>query len=251
MTREVNEIRFKILGDMAVQHQNWVGRNPVNFIRNCLDDENDIQKIFPQLSNLKNSFYNRVEIKEFIQDNRNDSLLCCYLIFSWGGMHLRHARSLLKSTNPFIEIIDLIRQNGISIDDSYDYFYKLQNAGITKGLGPAFYTKLLYFFGQQYNWNAFIMDQWTSLSINFLFDQNIVKMNSSKKKVGKSFSVAKENDYMVYKNFNECIKNLADLLSQRFGMLVTPETAEIMIFSEGRGLGEWRNFLVTHYTDFK
>jgi hypothetical protein len=89
------------------------------------------------------------------------------------------------------------------------------------------------------------MDQWTALSVNYLFDKEIVKMNKIKQNNKTLYTVSGNNDYQVYSTFNRAIENIAKNLSQLAeGQTFTPEEAEVMIFSEGRGKGLWRTHLL-------
>ena len=42
-----------------------------------------------------------------------------------------------------------------------------------KGIGPAYYTKLIFFFGDQ---SGLIMDQWTARSTNLLLGKTLIKL---------------------------------------------------------------------------
>jgi hypothetical protein len=161
-------------------------------------------------------------------------------------MTYSNARLVLGNTSFLVELVDMIRNNDIRRDDAYDYFLKLHHTGIIKGLGPAFYTKLLYYFGKNNGWSAYIMDQWTSLSINYLTGHNIVQLNSVRNGNRTSNYVSKYNDWRVYSNFN----NLVEILAKKLTALdpnkkiYSGEETEIFIFSEGYKKGAWRNHLV-------
>jgi len=114
-----------------------------------------------------------------------------------------------------------------------------------KGVGPAFYTKLIYFLGDH---EGLIMDQWTAKSVNMLCNDKIVKLDSSG-------YVSKRNKETTYIKFIEILKKLQIELA----MDSLSET-EALIFSTSRkvnrtGLSldqnlvasEWRHFLIENY----
>jgi len=54
----------------------------------------------------------------------------------------------------------------------YNDFFELD----LQGCGPAFFTKIMFFFSS--NLRCFIMDQWTSRSINLLLGENLIKLDN-------------------------------------------------------------------------
>lgn len=225
--------------------QTWVGRKALSYVMTVFRDAKSAA-VIPSTGSLADEAYTREEVFEFVRDQNNDSLTCSYLIFAWGGMRYSHARSVADNAYKLIKIVDLIRSKKIGRDDAYEHFYALHNKREIQGLGPAFYTKILYFLGYE-SWSSVIMDQWTALSINYLFDQKIVKLNRFQSGNKFSYSVTKENDYRIYAKFNQCIEFLAKTLSERLDKKISNEDAEMMIFSEGRGKGKWRNHLIDNY----
>ena len=114
-----------------------------------------------------------------------------------------------------------------------------------KGVGPAFYTKLIYFLGDH---EGLIMDQWTAKSVNMLCNDKIVKLDSSG-------YVSKRNKETTYIKFIEILKKLQIELA-----MDSLSEIEALIFSTSRkvnrtGLSldqnlvasEWRHFLIENY----
>ena len=104
------------------------------------------------------------------------------------------------------------------------------------GMGPAYFTKLIFFLMPESASSArgYIMDQWTSRSMNLLkSDARFIKTVVS----GNSRWVADSNDEGTYEAFCREVETLAAILSMR------PDKAEELLFSEGRGKGRWRNYL--------
>ena len=113
-----------------------------------------------------------------------------------------------------------------------------------KGVGPAFYTKLIYFLGNQ---EGLIMDQWTAKSVNLLCNNKIIKLDS-----GYVSKRNKDNDYIAF-------INIVKKLQIELAMYSLSET-EALIFSTSRKVNrttlnseqnliasEWRNFVIENY----
>jgi len=134
----------------------------------------------------------------------------------------------------WLPIVKGIRSGAIdSRSEAYKQFMEVRLEGDLKGMGPAFFTKLICFLNQ--NLDAFIMDQWTGKSINLLLGKNLVQLNN----LG---LVTDDNDEEIYDQFCQQIEKLSELLE------CSPIQTEERIFSEGRGKGEWRNYLIENYT---
>jgi hypothetical protein len=121
-----------------------------------------------------------------------------------------------------------LREGNLTRARAYDLF---SGNGRIAGLGPSFFTKLLYFFSPQPNF--YIMDQWTAKSVILLTDQPIVKMSGD--------LPSAENSGDDYERFCRQVDTIADELG------CTGEIAEERMFSAG-GIGrlkprEWRSYV--------
>ena len=140
-------------------------------------------------------------------------------ILAWGGMRTINAQSALRSWDDWIApCVNLA--NGMAALEAYDQFYRLKKSKLAKGIGPAYYTKLIYFLG---NGDGLIMDQWTARSTNLLFGA-LVKMQSRT-------AVSDRNDAAIYQNYLERVQALSDHLSSAVGKEVSPHETEELIFS--------------------
>jgi len=247
----VNKERLYILHKIGIKKQLPVGAKVHSYLKKVVEPfEKPVLHFFKDIEKIEDRSYSRADVFNFVNNPRNDDLTCAFLIFAWGGMSYRNARLLLANPKPMINNIELIRGSDIYRDDAYHEFYVYHQAKIVKGLGPAFYTKLLYFLGKKNNWSAYIMDQWTALSVNYIFADDIVKMNKIKHSNKVIYTVSGENDYKIYSKFNHAVEKIAKELNELDrNLLVTPDEAEIMIFSEGRGKGLWRSHLLDAIRD--
>jgi hypothetical protein len=103
------------------------------------------------------------------------------------------------------------------------------------GLGPSYFTKLIYFF--QPDTGAYIMDQWTAKSINLITGHHVVRIYGA--------SPASANSCENYESFCQVIDYLAMLEG------CTGDELEQRLFSQnaqyGRQRGAWREHVLTEW----
>ena len=121
-------------------------------------------------------------------------------------------------------------------------------SGKLPGLGPAYYTKLIYFLSHRHRskcQTAYIMDQWASCSINVLTGRDVVLMNFNIPYGGRAttFSVSDLNRAENYDRFcrhmNELIEELKPLSP---GGDVSPEQLDAAMMDVSRA--GWRQYLI-------
>jgi hypothetical protein len=129
-------------------------------------------------------------------------------------------------------IVDLRNGKYKSREEAFFEFQNRRVKGKLPGLGIGYYTKLICFLSPELN--GYIMDQWVAKSINLLTGKNIVKLTSDS-------WVNDSNDSKTYESFCSHVDCLA------YQLKCSGFEAEEVIFSVGRGQGEWRNYLIRHY----
>lgn len=148
-----------------------------------------------------------------------------------------NARNAWARRHDIASLLTRLRRGRMTRRESYDLFAE----AAIPGLGPAYFTKLLYFFCGEAGSPAdrYIMDKWTSRSINLLTNQHVVRMDTAG-------YVASQNTGENYEYFCTEVDRLADVLNkQRVGRpSLTSDEVEQMIFSSGadgrRERGAWR-----------
>lgn len=108
----------------------------------------------------------------------NTSTVCAGIL-AWGGMRMAN-RDRLLSTDEWLPVAEKVRGGGLDRGMVYEAFDLLYQGGRLKGLGPAYFTKLIYFLTPRQAANrhyAYIMDQWAACSINLLIGRNVVLMD--------------------------------------------------------------------------
>lgn len=170
---------------------------------------------------------------EFIKELSNEELTIA--ILSWGGMNREHGKSLFEHKE-WITVIANMRKGSIkSRKEAYEFFLNLRKKGKLTGMGPAYFTKLICFVNP--NLKGYIMDQWTSKSINILFENKVINLS-------KSGHVTDKNTADIYEDFCVKIEYLAELLK------LSPIDLEENLFSNGGiNKGNWRRYVVDNWSN--
>lgn len=228
---QLNRQHYQFLKSLGTTEQSWVGGKLQSYAISACDDHSECQtSAFPDEA------VSRRYIFEMAQNPDINTLSCCVAIFAWGGMRRNHARSALTTSAKWLPIADAIRNNEIDRVESYRRFMQARQSKLLPGMGPAFFTKLIYFLGERSQSRGYIMDQWTALSANLLTGQKLIDLQKLKSAV----RVSDSNTPEVYNDFCAFIESLAKSLGE------SPDDAEMRIFSVGgRGekQGAWRAYL--------
>ena len=178
-------------------------------------------------------FENRPLTKENVKsicDDSNSSNLKCYIaICAWGGMNLGNFVNSLGKWQEICEIIGSLRKGELSPFEAYNDFSQAK----ISGLGPAFFTKIIYFLtsnGKEIEQKGFIMDQYTAKSMNLL------------KQVVEGWSPLKlTNDMLARSNTKEHYQSYCRAIIELSKKLYCdPEIAEEIIFSGKEKV--WRKY---------
>jgi hypothetical protein len=157
---------------------------------------------------------------------------CLAAVMAWGGQNRKHGQTLFKRLAEVEPIVSGLRRNRLNRWDAYQAFDDIWKSGEALGMGAAYFTKLI-FFCEPAN-RGYIMDQWTSKSVNLIFNDEIVQLQQG--------YVSKRNTAENYRNFCAAVEELAKRLN------LSGEDAEVAIFSKGgRNKGLWRKYVVENY----
>ncbi len=221
----INKEAFEILKLSINKFNDWKGINAKDWGKYFYNDDLNI-KLDTKIT--------RSELLDsnFIKDLNNEEFAIA--ILSWGGMNREHGKSLFQNKE-WLELFEKIRSNQITTrEEVYALFTTLRKSKKLKGMGPAYFTKLICFVNP--NLKGYIMDQWTSKSINLLFENKIVALTNSG-------HVADKNSSAIYEDFCFKIEFLADLLNLK------PIDLEENLFSNGGiNKGKWRQFVVDNWS---
>lgn len=222
---------LKVLGQ---SDQPWVGGKLLSYASSVARESSDCQ-----FALLPDKPVDREFLFRMAASDEANTLTCCVAIFAWGGMRRDHARLVLGTVDKWLPIAEAIRGHKIGRKDAYSRFRQARQLKNLPGMGPAFFTKLIYFFGEKASSRGYIMDQWTALSANLLTGRQLVRMQILKN----AARVSDNNNSDVYEEFCAFIEALGGELNE------SADKAEMRIFSVGgRGekQGKWRAYLKQH-----
>jgi hypothetical protein len=186
---------------------------------------------YPEISDLPDQLLDRRQVRTICIDGDRHVLFGYACAMAWGGQgtyNRKHSKGPWDDRERLIDHLTRLRSGTLGRSDSYNLF---RNEGRVYGLGPSFFTKLLYFFSP--NPSSYIMDQWTAKSVNLLTGRCVVKMDGdipSNRNTG--------DDYTAF-----CSE--IDLMAAE--MKFDGDKVEELLFSKGkekgRPRGEWRNYV--------
>jgi len=181
----------------------------------------------------------REDIYKMVLNNRVDTISCVTTILAWGGMRRNNALTALQRINFWLPICEEIRSGKLSRKEAYKKLITVRNQNQMIGMGPAFFTKLIFFLMHTQKNQGYIMDQWTGASVNLLADNKIFIIKKNKKKETYDESVNDKNSEEDYENFCCFIEQIAEELNEN------PVKIELAMFSNGGKLkGGWRKFVI-------
>ena len=201
---------------------------------------------------------NRSRLISLQPDLTIPTLTLCIAILAWGGMHGSNRNHLFKrEIKPWLDVAKRIRAGKLTRQQAFDAFAALNHDGSLVGMGPAYYTKLIYFLMPRQDAApiGFIMDQWLGCSVNLIYKQEVVWMDNklfwARERRGQSPCVGRKAGSRVsplntgerYERFCSAI----ELLAEGLGLGWTPEVAELALMSRGGHQPEqWRKYVVRH-----
>lgn len=145
------------------------------------------------------------------------SLWLLYAILGWGRLRPRAYTWVKPRQVESAEIIKKIRRGEFTRTEAFAKFRALKGSF---GMGPAYYTKLIFFALPSHD--GYIMDQWTSRSINLLCDRQVVRMANR--------SVRPDNTEDNYEDFCKAVEALVPHFRAR-GQEVDAEWVEACLFA--------------------
>ena len=202
----------------------WEGSNTVKWSKNIINIEYQ--------ENLNRRYHREELLRDGFFDNYDD-LTCSMIIFAWGGMNRNFGKMLLEDKS-WLSIVKSIRNKSInSREESFNQFSFLRKKGKLKGMGIAYFTKLICFLNPSLN--GFIMDQWTSKSINLITQEKIIWLNSQG-------LVTDKNQVEEYSKFCKIVEDLSKIIN------IQPLDLEENLFSNGgRKKGLWRDYVIKNW----
>lgn len=197
----------------------WVGQSARRWL-SIVDQNASVANLGEDVS------FNRLTLREYISAEKeegtaeNNIFEIVINILAWGGMPYRNGSNALKCWDEWRPIcLDLLcgRSNHI---EAYKAFFEAHAKGTIYGIGPAYYTKLIFFLGDG---EGLIMDQWTSKSVNLIHEQNIIKLSGR--------YVSKFADSQNYIDYIQIVSELSELIEMTGTHIEKINKTEELIFS--------------------
>lgn len=133
-----------------------------------------------------------------VEDPTKNVATVCAAILAWGGMRYPHRNDLISlKSDCWLKVSQKLRCGEIGHLEAFEEFTALRKGGLLKGMGPAYFTKLIYFLqfsDSSKGPGGYIMDQWASETVNLLTDTDTVLLDAN---VSRRWKKLKRNEEPV------------------------------------------------------
>jgi len=226
--------------------QAWIGRPPAIWVESLRIEVTGA-------ASLSATPLSRGQLIGLWRDGSMPSEHCFLSTMAWGGMRARNGRSIWKAKDQWMPICEKLRSGDFqSRQDAYEAFRRLRLEKKLPGMGPAYFTKLLFFARPVQD--AYILDQWTARSIHLLTQSRAwpdvqIDAYSLKRMTGRNGSTktirATVTDRVTSTDYEHFCK-LVEQLGQTAD--VNPcEIEEIMFGQGGRNPTAWRSYVMENW----
>jgi hypothetical protein len=186
---------------------------------------------------------NRHQLTKFCSEPGNTDEACYIACMAWGGMRRNHGKTSWEMREVWKPIVAHLRTGATTRIEAYRDF----NSAKIVGLGPAYFTKLIFFLRPELK--GYILDQWTAKSISILFKQRFIDIQGDNRK--KRHHVTRSNDAQIYDRYCSAVETLANELKKIAGKEdASGDMVERMLFSLGgkSSKGAWRSYVIQHWS---
>jgi hypothetical protein len=224
MATAFNDQHLEALQTMACPGV-WPERNAFDWMRSAqLDGLSDAISSKP----LSRSFLKEIAASSNSASDRD----VLWSILAWGGIKRDAARRLSLNEQLWVRVVGALRRDNLDRRASYDLCADAVHKVKAGGIGPAYFTKLIFFANPRHD--GFIMDQWTARSVNLLVDgPPVVRMRTRD-------HVDPRNNSEVYERFCRILEELSSHLLNR----TAEETEQCLFSTGGKNAAAWRRYLV-------
>ncbi|MBD3755581.1 MAG: hypothetical protein IE937_08060 [Gammaproteobacteria bacterium] len=99
----------------------------------------------------------RRELKEMAENPDCPDRDALWAILGWGKMRRDHARTLARNEDKWLAVGNRLRSGDLSRSEGYALCHAVMNSITRPGIGPAYFTKLIFFAEPKHD--GYIMDQ--------------------------------------------------------------------------------------------
>ena len=175
----------------------------------------------------------------------------CATAMAWGGMFIGGWRRLWDSGNTgWLEVAQSIHDGELTRAEAYAQFRSLRMKKKLPHMGPAFFTKLIYFLSRRHGRvrdPGYIMDRWAASSVNLLTGSNRVlldggrtwKSSGDDPEISYGFTVSDANRSEDYEAFCTAV----DRLKGKVGLRTDEMDCALFSFV-GKDPGTWRRYVL-------
>ena len=209
-----------------------VHAGPVGYVPLTWASRHNLIHIPTSPTPLPNTNLTRAQVMQICRDPAYPVLFGYVCAMAWGLQGAqpggyKHVTTAWRNSSRIAKILNTLRGGGLTRCQAYDLFI---GNNTVPGLGPAYFTKLIYFFGS--NVDGYIMDQWTAKSVNLLTGSCVVRMSGN--------AVYNRNKSGNYQAYCEEVDLIASQLTaiKNPPSKITGEQAEEMLMSKG-GHNPW------------
>lgn len=222
----------------------WGGSVPMNWA-------NKISPGLGETHGLPTKIINRSELMAIWQDTSCSTEKAFLSTMSWGKMKLDNGRRIWANRKLFMPKCEKIRAGSCTRSEAFDMFRCMRLNNELPGMGPAYYTKILFFANQSLR--AYILDQWTARSIHMLTMQRYwpsMQIDyTTKKKAEENYRPqalrASVTDRVTKKDYEWYCQLVEDIARE---INLTPqETEERMFGIGGKVPSLWRKYVMENW----
>jgi hypothetical protein len=188
------------------------------------------------LADLPNKPLTRSRVRRICMNRKRHVMFGYICVMAWGNQGGRggkaNAALAWRCRHDMETRLALLRSDSLSGETAFDLFC---GSGKIPGLGPAYFTKLIFYFRRKMD--GFICDQWTAKSVNYLVGYRLLKMDGdylSARNSGKN--------YVLYCQIIDALRHEL----HKHDQCLTCEQVEQRLFSVGGHdgvAGPWRKIV--------
>jgi hypothetical protein len=233
---QINKKAFSALNSALSDESNpkpWRGRNPIKW---C-EDVTEAPCKRAALLRAGPEPMVRQRLSEFCAQSDVEAQDIFIAVCAWGGMRVNNGRRAWPRADKWGPVIGELKSDCRNRREAYRLFYSHRAKKSLPGVGPAYFTKLIFFVRPSLG--GYIMDQWTARSINLLYG-NTIRLYGNTTRFTNGQYVG-ENDPEIYEDFCRKIDDVGERLR------LPHDEAERALFSfGGKHPASWRRYVKCH-----
>lgn len=140
----------------------WAGASPFDWAES-------VQPGLGAVYGLSRTALSRAALRKLWASPAVSDEACLLSTMAWGGMQRGNGRRIWVARADCLAVCAAVRAGSHTPASGYDAFSTLRSKKRLPGMGPAYFTKILFFASPAQD--AYILDQWTARSMHFLSGQ--------------------------------------------------------------------------------